>query len=303
MLTTKEAQIPNNLITLAKKTPNLSAGIICADHDSSMESAKESVELSLIKPIFIGNKKSINEKAEKIKWDISSYEIIDSSKDVEASIVGAELARDSKIKLMIKGNLHTDVLMKTYLKKEYSLIEGKRLSHIWHMTISKDDKPLFITDGALNVAPRLEVKMHILKNVIEFANQINISKPRVAILSGTEDPIESMPSSIDAKELMERAINENINAYVHGPLAFDNAISPDAAKIKKISNEVAGKADILLVPNLETGNSLSKIMVYFMGACAAGFIVGGKVPVVVTSRADNTASRIASIAAAVIATQ
>ena len=192
---------------------------------------------------------------------------------------------------------------RTYLKKEYSLIEGKRLSHIWHMTISQDDKPLFITDGALNVAPRLDVKMHILKNVIEFAKQIKISKPRVAILSGTEDPIESMPSSIDAKELMERAINENINAYVHGPLAFDNAISPDAAEIKKISNEVAGKADILLVPNLETGNSLSKIMVYFMGACAAGFIVGGKVPVVVTSRADNSASRIASIAAAVIATQ
>ena len=303
MLTTKEAQIPNNLISLAKKSPNLPAGIICADHDSSMDSAKESVELSLIKPIFIGNKNSINEKAEKIKWDISSYEIIDSSKDVEASMIGAELARDSKIKVMIKGNLHTDVLMKTYLKKEYSLIEGKRLSHIWHMTISQDDKPLFITDGALNVSPRLDVKMHILKNVIEFAKQIKISKPRVAILSGTEDPIESMPSSIDAKELMERAINENINAYVHGPLAFDNAIPPDAAEIKKISNEVAGKADILLVPNLETGNSLSKIMVYFMGACAAGFIVGGKVPVVVTSRADNSASRIASIAAAVIATQ
>ena len=303
MLTTKEAQIPNNLISLAKKTPNIAAGIICADHDSSMDSAKKSVELSLIKPIFIGNKNTINEKAEKIKWDISSYEIIDSSKDVEAAMIGAELARDNKIKIMIKGNLHTDVLMRTYLKKEYSLIEGKRLSHIWHMTISQDDKPLFITDGALNVSPRLDVKMHILKNVIEFAKQIKISKPRVAILSGTEDPIESMPSSIDAKELMERAINENINAYVHGPLAFDNAISPDAAEIKKISNEVAGKADILLVPNLETGNSLSKIMVYFMGACAAGFIVGGKVPVVVTSRADNSASRIASIAAAVIATQ
>ena len=303
MLTTKEAQIPNNLISLAKKSPYLPAGIICADHDSSMESAKESVKLSLIKPIFIGNKNSINEKAEKIKWDISSYEIIDSSKDVEASMIGAELARDGKIKIMIKGNLHTDVLMKTYLKKEYSLIEGKRLSHIWHMTISRDDKPLFITDGALNVAPRLDVKMHILKNVIEFANQINISKPRVAILSGTEDPIVSMPSSTEAKELMERAIKENINAYIHGPLAFDNAISPEAAEIKKISNDVAGKADILLVPNLETGNSLSKIMVYFMGACAAGFIVGGKVPVVVTSRADNSASRIASIAAAVIATQ
>ena len=301
MLQSKEAQIPNNLISLAKKTPNLSAGIICANHDSSMESAKKSVELNLIKPIFIGNKQEINEKAEKIKWDINAYEIINSSNDVEAAIIGAELGRDNKIKVMIKGNLHTDVLMRTYLKKEFGLIEGKRLSHIWHMTILKDDKPLFITDGALNVAPRIDVKMHILKNVIEFANQINISIPRVAILSGTEDPIESMPSSIEAKELMERAKNENINAYVHGPLAFDNAISPEAAAIKNISNEVAGKADILLVPNLETGNALSKIMVYFMGACAAGFIVGGKVPVVVTSRADSSASRIASIAASVIA--
>ncbi|MFL2543308.1 MAG: bifunctional enoyl-CoA hydratase/phosphate acetyltransferase [Alphaproteobacteria bacterium] len=301
MLQSKEAQIPNNLISLAKKTPDLSAGIICANHDSSMESAKKSVELNLIKPIFIGNKQEIIEKAEKIKWDINAYEIINSSNDIEAAIIGAELGRDNKIKIMIKGNLHTDVLMKTYLKKEFGLLEGKRLSHIWHMTILKDDKPLFITDGALNVAPRIDVKMHILKNVIEFANQIDISKPRVAILSGTEDPIESMPSSIEAKELMERAKNENINAYVHGPLAFDNAISPEAAAIKNISNEVAGKADILLVPNLETGNALSKIMVYFMGACAAGFIVGGKVPVVVTSRADSSASRIASIAASVIA--
>ena len=303
MLQSKEAQIPNNLVSLAKKTPNLSAGIICANHDSSMESAKKSVELNLINPIFIGNKQEINEKAEKIEWNINAYEIINSSNDVEAAIIGAELGRDNKIKVMIKGNLHTDVLMRTYLKKEFGLIEGKRLSHIWHMTILQDDKPLFITDGALNVAPRIDVKMHILKNVIEFANQIDIAKPRVAILSGTEDPIESMPSSVEAKELMERAKNENINAYVHGPLAFDNAISPEAAAIKNISNEVAGKADILLVQNLETGNALSKIMVYFMGACAAGFIVGGKVPVVVTSRADNTASRLASIAASIIAAQ
>ena len=303
MLSNKEAQIPNNLLSFAQKSPNLSAGIICAHHDSSMESAKKSVGLNLIEPIFIGDKNAINEKADKINWDISSYTIIHSSTDIEAATIGAELAKDNKIKIMIKGNLHTDVLMRTYLKKDFGLIEGKRLSHIWHMTINKDDKPLFITDGALNVAPRLDVKMHILKNVINFANQINIAKPRVAILSGTEDPIDSMPSSTEAKELMERAQEENINAYVHGPLAFDNAVSPDAASIKNISSEVAGKADILLVPNLETGNSLSKIMVYFMSACAAGFIVGGKVPVVVTSRADSSASRIASIAAAVIATQ
>ena len=303
MLSNKEARIPNNLLSFAQKSPNLSAGIICAHHDSSMESAKKSVGLNLIEPIFIGDKNAINEKADKINWDISSYTIIHSSTDIEAATIGAELAKDNKIKIMIKGNLHTDVLMRTYLKKDFGLIEGKRLSHIWHMTIEKDDKPLFITDGALNVAPRIDVKMHILKNVINFANQINIAKPRVAILSGTEDPIDSMPSSTEAKELMERAQEENINAYVHGPLAFDNAVSPDAASIKNISSEVAGKADILLVPNLETGNALSKIMVYFMSACAAGFIVGGKVPVVVTSRADSSASRIASIAAAVIATQ
>ena len=303
MLSNKEPQIPNNLLSIAQKSPNLSAGIICANHDSSMESAKKSVELNLIEPIFIGDKNAISEKADKINWDISSYTIIHSSTDIEAATIGAELAKDNKIKIMIKGNLHTDVLMRTYLKKDFGLIEGKRLSHIWHMTIEKDDKPLFITDGALNVAPRIDVKMHILKNVINFANQINIAKPRVAILSGTEDPIDSMPSSTEAKELMERAQEENINAYVHGPLAFDNAVSPDAASIKNISSEVAGKADILLVPNLETGNALSKIMVYFMSACAAGFIVGGKVPVVVTSRADSSASRIASIAAAVIATQ
>ena len=303
MLTSKEAKIPINLISVAKKTPGMTAGIVCANHDSSIDSAKKAVELDLISPVFIGDKNAIKDKAEKFKWDISSYEIINSVDDKEAAIAGAELARDNKIKIMIKGNLHTDVLMRTYLKKEFGLIEGKRLSHIWHMTLSENDKPLFITDGALNVAPRLDVKMHILKNVIDFANRINIPKPKVAILSGTEDPIESMPSSVEAKELMDRAINENIQAYVHGPLALDNAISPEAAAIKNISNEVAGQADILLVPNLETGNSLSKIMVYFMGACAAGFIVGGKVPVVVTSRADSSSSRIASIAASVIAAQ
>ena len=303
MLTSKEAKIPINLISVAKKTPGMTAGIVCANHDSSIDSAKKAVELDLISPVFIGDKNAIKDKAEQFKWDISSYEKINCVDDKEAAIAGAELARDNKIRIMIKGNLHTDVLMRTYLKKEFGLIEGKRLSHIWHMTLSENDKPLFITDGALNVAPRLDVKMHILKNVIDFANRINIPKPKVAILSGTEDPIESMPSSVEAKELMDRAINENIQAYVHGPLALDNAISPEAAAIKNISNEVAGQADILLVPNLETGNSLSKIMVYFMGACAAGFIVGGKVPVVVTSRADSSSSRIASIAASVIAAQ
>ena len=303
MLSKLKAIVPQSLISLAKKTPKISVGIVCANHSASIESAKEACDINLIDPIFIGQEDKIKEEANNISWNINSYKLINTNNDQEAAIAGANLAKDNKIKVLIKGNIHTDILMRTYLKKEFGLISGKRLSHIWHMTTNENSKPLFITDGALNVAPRIDVKMHILQNVIEFANKINIPKPRVAVLSGTEDAIESMPSSIEAKEIMERAQKENINAYVHGPLAFDNAISPQAAEIKKISNEVAGRADILLVPNLETGNALSKMMVYFMGACAAGFIVGGKVPVVVTSRADNAASRLASIAASIIAAQ
>ena len=303
MLTTKKIVVPANLINLAKKTALIPVGIVCAHHESTMISAKQAYELSLIEPIFIGDKQSIMEEANKLSWNIDSFQIFEENNDQDAAIMGAKLASENKIKVLIKGNLHTDILMRVYLKKEYSLIEGKRLSHIWHMTLDQNDKPLFITDGALNVAPRLDVKMHILKNAVEFAKKVGIAKPRVAVLSGTEDPIESMPSSMEAKEIMDKSKIENIDAYVHGPLGFDNAISPKAAQIKKIQNEVAGKADILLVPNLETGNSLSKIMVYFLGACAAGIIVGGKVPIVVTSRADSAASRLASIAAAIIAAQ
>ena len=303
MLTNKKIVVPTNLINLAKKTALIPVGIVCAHHESTMISAKQAYELSLIEPIFIGEKESIIGEANKLNWSIDSFQIIEENNDQDAAIMGAKLASENKIKVLIKGNLHTDILMRVYLKKEYSLIEGKRLSHIWHMTLDQNDKPLFITDGALNVAPRLDVKMHILKNAVEFAKKVGIAKPRVAVLSGTEDPIESMPSSMEAKEIMDKSKIENIDAYVHGPLAFDNAISPKAAQIKKIQNEVAGKADILLVPNLETGNSLSKIMVYFLGACAAGIIVGGKVPIVVTSRADCAASRLASIAAAIIAAQ
>ena len=303
MLTTKKIVVPTNLINLAKKTALIPVGIVCAHHESTMISAKQAYELSLIEPIFIGDKQSIMEEANKLSWSIDSFQIFEENNDQDAAIMGAKLASENKIKVLIKGNLHTDILMRVYLKKEYSLIEGKRLSHIWHMTLDQNDKPLFITDGALNVAPRLDVKMHILRNAVEFAKKVGIAKPRVAVLSGTEDPIESMPSSMEAKEIMDKSKIDNIDAYVHGPLAFDNAISPKAAQIKKIQNEVAGKADIILVPNLETGNSLSKIMVYFLGACAAGIIVGGKVPIVVTSRADSAASRLASIAAAIIAAQ
>ena len=190
--------------------------------------------------------------------------------------------------------------MKEILKREYNLLGKTRLSHIWHMTTTKTDNPLIITDGALNVLPNLKTKMHILKNVINFSNRIGIRRPKISILSATEEVLDSVQSSIDAKELTDLAKKENLNADIFGPLAFDNSVSKKSAAIKGIKNAVAGQADVILVPNVEAGNALVKIMIYFMGACAAGVVVGGKVPVVITSRSDDAPARLASIAAAVV---
>jgi len=169
------------------------------------------------------------------------------------------------------------------------------------MTVDKTSSPLIITDGVLNVLPNVKTKIHILKNVVDFANRIGIQKPKVSVLSATEEVLESVPSSMDAKEITKIAKEENINADVFGPLAFDNSISKKSAAIKGIKNAVVGQADVLLVPSVETGNGLVKMMIYFMGACAAGVVIGGKVPVVITSRSDEAQARLASIAAAVVA--
>ena len=293
--------IPEDLKNKALETPNIPAAVVCPNQESILSAVKESVDINLINPILIGNKKMINETASKINLDISEYNIVETENEEESASVACKMSNENKTKIIIKGNLHTDILMRCYLKKEFNLLDGKRLSHIWHMTTPQLNKPLFITDGALNVLPRIDIKLQILNNAVQFCNKLGIETPKVAILSGTEDPIDSMPSSVEAKKVMELSIEQNINAIVHGPLAFDNAVSIEAAKTKKIENEVAGKADILLVPNLETGNSLSKMMVYFMDACAAGIVIGGKIPVVVPSRADSKISKLASIMAAVVA--
>ena len=169
------------------------------------------------------------------------------------------------------------------------------------MTTTKNDKPLIITDGALNVLPNVKTKMHILKNVINFSNRIGNKRPKISVLSATEEILDSMSSSIEANEITKLAKEDNLNADVFGPLAFDNSISKKSAAIKGVKNIVAGEADVLLVPSVETGNALVKMMIYFMGACAAGVVIGGKVPVVITSRSDEAQARLASIAAAVVA--
>ena len=301
MLSNKEIVCPNNLLDKAQEKKGVKVAVVNAGKPLPMLSVQDAVAENLIEPIFIGDKKEILKCAEDLKWDISNFEIIDEPVENNTAKIAAQLASKGKIKIIVKGHIHTDVLMKEVLKREYNLLGKTRLSHIWHMTVAKDDKPLIITDGALNVLPNVKTKMHILKNVINFSNRIGISRPKVAVLSTTEEVLESVPSSLDAAELTKLAKDENLEADVFGPLAFDNSISKKSAGIKGIKNSVAGEADVLLVPNVETGNGLVKMMIYFMGACAAGVVVGGKVPVVITSRSDEAQARLASIAAAVVA--
>ena len=301
MLSDKKVVCPLNLLEKASTKKGIKAAIVNAGKPLPMISVLDAVNEQLIEPVFIGDKVEIKKCADELKWDISGYKIIHEPVENNTAEIAAKIASEDEVKIIVKGHIHTDILMKEVLKREHKLINKTRLSHIWHMTLEKNDKPIIITDGALNVMPNIKTKIHILKNAVNFAKRIGITKPKVALLSATEEVIESVPSTLDAKEITELAKSENLDAEVFGPLAFDNAISKKSAAIKGIKNDVAGHADILLVPNVETGNSLVKMMIYFMGACAAGLVVGGKVPVVITSRSDDAPARLASIAAAVVA--
>ena len=301
MLSEKSTVCPINLLDIAHQKKGVRAAIVNAGKTLPMLSVMDAVKENLILPVFIGDEDEIKKCAEELKFDLSDFEIINEIKENDTAKIASRLAADNKVSIIVKGHIHTDVLMKEVFKREYNLIGKTRLSHIWHMTLEKDDKPLIITDGALNVNPSIKTKMHILKNVIDFCHRINIPKPKISILSATEEVLDSMQSSVEAKEITDLAQKENLSADIFGPLAFDNSVSKKSAAIKGINNVVAGEADVLLVPNVETGNGLVKMMIYFMGACAAGVVVGGKVPIVITSRSDDATARLASIAAAVVA--
>ena len=301
MLSDKSTVCPLNLLDIAHQKRGIKAAIVNAGKELPMLSVMDAVKEKLIVPVLIGDQGEIKKIAEELKFDISDYEIVHEPIENNTAKVAAKLAGDGDVKIIVKGHIHTDVLMKEVLLRKHNLIGKTRLSHIWHMTLDKEDGPLIITDGALNVNPNVKTKMHILKNVIDFCHRIKIARPKVSILSATEEVLDSMQSSVDAKEICRLASKENFNADIFGPLAFDNSVSKKSATIKGIKNEVAGDADVLLVPNVEAGNALVKMMIYFMGACAAGVVVGGKVPVVITSRSDDATARLASIAAAVVA--
>ena len=225
MISDKETICPNNLLDVAHEKKGVTAGIVNAGKPLPMLSVMDAVKENLIVPTFIGNKEEIEKCAQDLKFDISKYQIVNEPDENSTAKIAAQLASKGKIKIIVKGHIHTDVLMKEVIKKEYNLMGKTRLSHIWHMTLDKEDKPLIITDGALNVLPNVKTKIHILKNVVNFCNRIGIGRPKVAILSATEEVLDSVQSSIDAKEITELALKEKINADVFGPLAFDNSIS------------------------------------------------------------------------------
>lgn len=292
-----------NIELIEKK--RIPTAVVNSNNEVTLLSSKISSELNIIDPILIGNKEIIIEICKNIKWDLSETTIIDSSDEKNSSELACQMASENKVKLLVKGHMHTDVLMGEYIKAAYGLRnKGEKLSHIWFMTIPNRREPLIITDGALNIKPSLNTKKMILQNVLNFTNKIESFDPYISILSATEEILTQMESSVEAKELMEWALKEiDPNLKIMGPLAFDNSVSMHAAKMKDINNSVAGNANILIVPNIETGNSLVKMLVNFMDATAGGFITGSNIPVVITSRSDNLESRLSSISNAVLSIQ
>jgi len=290
-----------NIELISKNVP-VNAVIVNANNEITINSAKKASEKGLITPILIGNKVFIDEALAKIGWDIKDGAVIDAQNEVESAYIACQLAKNDEVSLIVKGHMHTDVLMGEYIKSEHSLrLKGNRLSHIWFMTFRDNERnPIIITDGALNIKPSLETKKAIIDNVINFVKKIKSFNPKIAILSATEEILDQMESSLDARKLVEWSKEIYPNEQIFGPLAFDNAVSKEAALIKGTSNSVAGNANIIVVPNIETGNALVKIMVNFINSTAGGFIVGGKVPVVITSRSDSIDSRLSSISNAIL---
>ena len=286
----------------------ITLGIVAnANNDLILKTIMDAESQKLINPVLIGNIDFMTTFIDKHEWSLSKDKLIESYSEEESSKIACEVAsRDTSLEntIIIKGHLHTDVLMGEYIKKEYNLrIRGKRLSHIWFMTFPNDSRnPIIITDGALNISPSLETKKHILSNVLDYIKKISSFNPYVAVLSATEEKLKQMPSSIEAHDLVEWAKINHSDTPVEGPFALDNAISQESAKIKGTLGKVPGNANVIIVPNIETGNALVKSLVHFANATAGGFVIGGKSPVVITSRSDDEKSRMASIINAVICT-
>lgn len=301
MLNTNPKECPAHLLEQARQYPAVATVVINPVNRVSLASARLAQDEGLITPILVGNESRVREEAAAMNWDLSGVRLVDATDEADAARLGVTLVSQGEADAIMKGHVHTDVLLRAVLNRAAGLRTDSRLSHVFHMTVPGSCKALCITDAVINVQPGVLDKLHIARNAIELLHALGCDEPKVALLSGTEEVSKSMPSSQDAAELVKLAAMGALpGAVVEGPLAFDNAVSREAAEIKGISGKVPGEADILLVPNLESGNFLFKQMVYFMGATAAGLVLGARVPIILTSRADPPEARLASCALASI---
>ena len=289
------------LIKRAQSLPAVTTAIAHPCDEASLESAVEGSKLKLIVPILVGPEAKIREAAAKAGLDISGFEIVDAAHSHDSAFKAVELVRLGRAEALMKGSLHTDELMAAVVARETGLRTARRISHCFIMDVPDHEDALIITDAAVNIAPTLKDKVHITQNAIDLAYAMGAKEARVAILSAMETVNPDVPSTLEAAALCKMADRGQITGGVlDGPLALDNAINPEAAKIKKIDSPVAGRANILVVPDLEAGNMLAKSLSFLAGADAAGIVLGARVPIILTSRADALMTRLASCAVALL---
>lgn len=287
------------LVTFAKTLPPAVTAVVHPCDQSSLGAAVEAAQLGLIVPVLVGPFAKIAAVAEEYALDLSNLQIVDAPHSHAAADAAVRLVREGKARALMKGSLHTDELMAAVVARETGLRTQRRISHCFVMDVPGHEDPLIITDAAINIAPTLEDKMHIVQNAIDLAHALRFPAVRVAILSAMETVNPKMPSTIEAAALCKMADRQQIvGGILDGPLALDNAISVEAAALKNIVSPVAGRANVLVVPDLEAGNMLAKSLSFLAGAEAAGIVLGARVPVILTSRADSVITRLASCAVA-----
>jgi phosphotransacetylase len=270
--------------------------------ETALSGAIEAGAKGLIQPLLVGPAAKIREVAQAGGIDLGRAEIVDAPHSHAAAAKAVELVRQGRAELLMKGSLHTDELLGAVVARETGLRTGRRISHVFIMDVPTYHKVLIVTDAAINIAPTLEDKVDICQNAIDLAIALGVTRPKLAILAAVETVTSKMPATLDAAALCKMAERGQISgALVEGPLAFDNAISKEAAGIKGIRSEVAGDPDILLAPDLEAGNILAKQLTFLANADCAGLVLGARVPIILTSRADSVRARIASCGVAVLA--
>lgn len=296
----RETETFNQLIAKVKELHPLPTAVCHPCSEDALLGAIEAARQNLIEPILVGPRQRIEALALSLKIDIGPYRLIETGHSHESAEKAVALCRLGEAVALMKGSLHTDELLREVANKERGLRTEARFSHVFIMDVPTYPRPLFITDAAVNILPTLEEKVDILNNVIRLAHALGNPEPKVAILSAVETVNQKIPATIDAAALCKMADRGQITgAIIDGPLAFDNAISKEAARIKGIESPVAGIADIFLVPDLEAGNILAKQLIYLADSDSAGLVMGARVPIILTSRADSAESRLASCAIAV----